>query len=133
MATMNISLPDQMKSWVEECVQSGRYANASDYVRDLIRNDHLKLEQLRQALIEGENSGPSTGLDINAFIADKKKSLSLCARLFYLRRPNQTSVVSETTHLRNGVSSRLKSMFVNCGQHCNHNLAIILPPPISAM
>ncbi len=39
MATMNISLPDQMKRWVEECVQSGRYANASDYVRDLIRQD----------------------------------------------------------------------------------------------
>ena len=77
MATMNISLPDQMRNWVEECVQSGRYANASDYVRDLIRRDHIKLEQLRQALIEGENSGPSTGLDIDAFIADKKKSLSL--------------------------------------------------------
>ncbi|MGM0416393.1 MAG: type II toxin-antitoxin system ParD family antitoxin [Thermodesulfobacteriota bacterium] len=77
MATMNISLPDQMKHWVEECVQSGRYANASDYVRDLIRNDHIKLERLRQALIEGEQSGPSTEFDIDAFIAEKKKSLSL--------------------------------------------------------
>lgn len=77
MATMNISLPEQMKGWVEECVYSGRYANSSDYVRDLIRKDHLKLEQLRLALIKGENSGPSSGLDIEAFIADKKKSLSL--------------------------------------------------------
>lgn len=77
MATMNISLPDQMRRWVEECVQSGRYSNASDYVRDLIRQDHIKLEQLRQSLIEGEKSGPSTGLDIDAFIADKRKSLSL--------------------------------------------------------
>jgi antitoxin ParD1/3/4 len=77
MATMNISLPDQMKNWVEECVQSGRYANASDYVRDLIRRDHIKLEQLRQALIAGENSGTSTDLDLDDFIADKKKSLSL--------------------------------------------------------
>jgi antitoxin ParD1/3/4 len=77
MATMNVSLPDQMKNWVEECVKSGRYANASDYVRDLIRQDHIKLEQLRQALIEGENSGPSTGLDIEAFIGNKKNSLAL--------------------------------------------------------
>ena len=77
MATMNISLPDQMKNWVEECVQNGRYSNSSDYVRDLIRRDHIKLEQLRQALIEGENSGSSTCLDIKAFIANKKKSLSL--------------------------------------------------------
>ncbi len=37
----------------------------------------MKLEQLWQALIEGENSGPSSGLDIDAFIAEKKKSLSL--------------------------------------------------------
>ncbi len=77
MATMNISLPDQMKNWVEQCVQSGRYANTSDYVRDLIRRDHLKLEELRQALIEGEQSGPSTRFDIEMFIADKKKTLSL--------------------------------------------------------
>nr|WP_302504368.1 type II toxin-antitoxin system ParD family antitoxin [Geoalkalibacter halelectricus] len=74
---MNISLPDQMKSWVEECVKSGRYANASDYVRDLIRQDHMKLETLRQALIQGENSGPSTGMDIEDFIAKKKTSLAL--------------------------------------------------------
>lgn len=77
MATMNISLPDQMKTWVEECVNSGRYSNSSDYIRDLIRRDHLKLEQLRQSLVEGESSGPSTGLDIEAFIAEKKQSLSL--------------------------------------------------------
>lgn len=41
MATMNISLPDQMKQWVEEQVATGRYANASDYVRDLVRKDQL--------------------------------------------------------------------------------------------
>ena len=44
MATMNISRPDQMRNFVEECVQSGRYANASDFVRDLIRRNHMKLE-----------------------------------------------------------------------------------------
>lgn len=77
MATMNISLPEQMKAWVEECVHSGRYANSSEYIRDLIRRDHLKLAQLRQALIEGENSGTSTPLDLETFIADKKKSVSL--------------------------------------------------------
>lgn len=34
---MNISLPDQMKEWVEKQVATGRYADASDYVRDLVR------------------------------------------------------------------------------------------------
>ncbi|MDT8441419.1 MAG: type II toxin-antitoxin system ParD family antitoxin [Desulfuromonadales bacterium] len=65
MATMNISLPEQMKTWVEDCVRSGRYANSSDYIRDLIRRDHLQLQKLRPALIDGENSGPSSGLDID--------------------------------------------------------------------
>jgi antitoxin ParD1/3/4 len=39
MATMNISLPDEMKALVERRVKSGLYANASDYIRDLIRDD----------------------------------------------------------------------------------------------
>lgn len=39
MATMNVSLPEQMKAWVESRTGRGRYANASDYVRDLIRRD----------------------------------------------------------------------------------------------
>lgn len=77
MATMNVSLPDQMKAWVEDNVQSGRYANASDYVRDLIRQDHLKLEKLREALIEGEQSGAATPLDLENFISGKKRPLSL--------------------------------------------------------
>lgn len=77
MASMNISLPDEMKNWVEENVQTGRYANASDYVRDLIRDDHKRLEELRAALIEGENSGSSSEFDFEAFIASKKKSLKL--------------------------------------------------------
>jgi antitoxin ParD1/3/4 len=39
MATMNVSLPDQMKSWVEKQAETGRYSNSSDYVRDLIRRE----------------------------------------------------------------------------------------------
>ena len=39
MATMNISLPDAMKAWVEEQVETGRYANSSDVVRDLVRKE----------------------------------------------------------------------------------------------
>jgi hypothetical protein len=33
MATMNISLPDQMKEWVDTQVANGRYANASDAIQ----------------------------------------------------------------------------------------------------
>lgn len=62
MATMNVSLPDPMKDWVEEQVKTGHYSNASDYVRDLIRRDQDYQDQretLVQALIAGETSGVS--------------------------------------------------------------------------
>ena len=38
MSTMNVSLPDKMREWIDQQVSTGRYANASDLVRDLIRN-----------------------------------------------------------------------------------------------
>jgi antitoxin ParD1/3/4 len=62
MATMNVSLPDPMKEWVEDQVKTGHYSNASDYVRDLIRRDqeyHDRRETLIKSLIVGESSGVS--------------------------------------------------------------------------
>ena len=62
MATMNISLPDQMRDWVEDRVRSGRYANASDYMRALIRDDQEQRERLalmQSAITEGVESGIS--------------------------------------------------------------------------
>lgn len=62
MATMNISLPAQMKAWVEDQAKDGRYSNSSDYVRDLIRRDQIKAEKIAnmQRLIdEGRASGIS--------------------------------------------------------------------------
>ncbi|MFA4938934.1 type II toxin-antitoxin system ParD family antitoxin [Brevundimonas sp.] len=71
MATMNISLPDPMKAWVEEQAKSGRYANTSDVVRDLIRREQIKADKIAhmQRLIdEGRASGVSdmTMADIRA-------------------------------------------------------------------
>lgn len=62
MATMNISLPDQMKEWVDQQVATGRYANASDYFRDLIRDDQdegFGRAGLRAPIDEGLASGIS--------------------------------------------------------------------------
>ena len=59
---MNISLPDQMKSWVEAQSNDGRYSNASDYVRDLIRRDQVRMEKianLQRLVEEGFASGIS--------------------------------------------------------------------------
>jgi len=46
VATMNVSLPDAMKEWVEGQAGTGRYSNASDYVRDLIRRDQERREKI---------------------------------------------------------------------------------------
>jgi len=62
MATMNISLPDPMKAWVEEQAQSGRYANASDVIRDLIRREQVKAEKIahwQRFIAEADASGVS--------------------------------------------------------------------------
>ena len=37
MATMNISLPDEMRAYVEAQVATGYFANASDFIRHLLR------------------------------------------------------------------------------------------------
>jgi antitoxin ParD1/3/4 len=63
MATMNVSLPDPMKDWVEAQARTGRYSNASDYVRDLIRRDQeraAKREEMQRLITQGIESGIST-------------------------------------------------------------------------
>ena len=59
MATLNISMPDTMREWIDAQIEAGEYANASDYIRDLIRHDQRERDRLRLALIEGEKSGLS--------------------------------------------------------------------------
>ena len=71
MATLNISIPDEMRSWIDLQVESGRFANASDYIRDLIRHNQSEKEIIRMALIEGENSGESN-LTVTDIIRNKQ-------------------------------------------------------------
>ena len=62
MATMNVSLPDSMKDWVESRAQTGRYSNASDYMRDLIRRDQERADKivaLQRLVDEAEEGGAS--------------------------------------------------------------------------
>lgn len=62
MATMHISLPEPLKQWVEAQADTGRYSNASDYVRDLIRRDQErrgKIANMQHLVQEGLESGLS--------------------------------------------------------------------------
>jgi antitoxin ParD1/3/4 len=75
MATMNVSLPDPMREWVESQVKGGAYANVSDYIRDLIRHDQQRRQALEAAMAEGLDSGrsPRRAEDI---MADAKARLA---------------------------------------------------------
>jgi len=61
MTSMNISLPEALRAWVEQQIKGGRYGNTSEYVRELIRRDQERQAQERlEALIaEGIDSGPA--------------------------------------------------------------------------
>jgi antitoxin ParD1/3/4 len=79
MATMNVSLPDTMKQWVEKQSLDGRYSNSSDYMRDLIRKDQIRqdaLVVLQQAVSDGVNSGQTRPFDAAQFkLAMREKHL----------------------------------------------------------
>jgi antitoxin ParD1/3/4 len=66
MGTMNISLPDALKSFVDEQVSERGYGTSSEYVRELIRKDHDRL-QLRKLLLAGAASAPSAPADAGYF------------------------------------------------------------------
>ena len=70
MATMNISLPDPMRKWVEDHITEGKYASSSDYVRDLIRKDQTrreKIQAMQNAITEGLESGEAKEFDATKF------------------------------------------------------------------
>ncbi len=58
MQTMNISLPETLKDFVDQQIAAGRYSTASEYVRELIRNDEKQKaeDQLSTLLREGLES-----------------------------------------------------------------------------
>lgn len=62
MSTMNISLPDSLKSFVDEQVASRGYGTSSEYVRELIRRDQDRM-RLRSLLLEGASSAPTAAAD----------------------------------------------------------------------
>jgi antitoxin ParD1/3/4 len=68
MASMNISLPDPMRDWVQRRIDDGHYASASDYVRDLIRHDQeqarrLSVEDIRRSIAESRESAATISAD----------------------------------------------------------------------
>lgn len=72
MSTMNISLPDTLKAFVDEQVDQGGYSTSSEYVRTLIRKDQERL-RLRTLLLDGAASTPSAPVDAGYFDALRER------------------------------------------------------------
>ena len=66
MSTMNISLPESLKHFVDEQIQSQNYGTCSEYVRELIRKEKER-QHLRQLLLKGAESEPTTPSDDQYF------------------------------------------------------------------
>ena len=63
---MNISLPESLKSFVDQQVTSRGYSSSSEYVRELIRRDQDR-QRLRGLLLEGAESPSSVTADADYF------------------------------------------------------------------
>lgn len=73
----SVSLGDHFAEFITKQVKAGRYQNASDVVRSglrLLEEREAKLQALRQALVEGEQSGVATGFDFDEFIAERSNA-----------------------------------------------------------
>ncbi|MCB1907668.1 MAG: type II toxin-antitoxin system ParD family antitoxin [Rhodocyclaceae bacterium] len=66
MGTMNISLPDSLKAFVDEQVSERGYGTSSEYVRELIRKDQDR-QHLRTLLLAGAASEPTAPTDASYF------------------------------------------------------------------
>jgi antitoxin ParD1/3/4 len=77
MQSMNISLPDPMKEFVDAQISTGRYSSVSEYMRELIREDEKRKaqDQLEALLLEGLR-GEKTPLSPEDFKAIRQEAIA---------------------------------------------------------
>ena len=72
MSTMNISLPDELKTYVDQRIRAEGFGSTSEYMRELIRRDRDR-ELLRQYLLDGVRSKPAGRMDETYFATLRKQ------------------------------------------------------------
>lgn len=85
MTTMNISLPNAMKAFVDDQTASGSYSSTSEYIRSLLRGAQKRAaqERLETQLLEGLNSGKATPMTRKDWESIRREGLRRLSR----RRP----------------------------------------------
>lgn len=83
---MNVSLSSTFEAYIQKQLDEGTYNNASEIIREALRlkmqQDEIyqtRLESLRAAIIQGEESGDSTPFDMQDIIQEAKKDAGLNA------------------------------------------------------
>ena len=72
MTTMNVSIPDELKAFVDEQVDSGAYGTTSEFIRDLIRRERDRLH-LKHLLLDGAASSPGPFADHEYFTTFRER------------------------------------------------------------
>jgi len=78
MASLNISMPDELRDFVERRTKETHHATPTEYIRSLVREDQKRAEQdkLEKLLLEGLDSGrPITVTALDGYFAKKKQAL----------------------------------------------------------
>ncbi|MBB3612561.1 type II toxin-antitoxin system ParD family antitoxin [Rhizobium sp. BK602] len=75
MSTMNISLPESLKHFVDEQVSGRGYGTSSEYIRELIRRDQDRLG-LRKLLLDGVSSAATEPADADYFTSLRDRARS---------------------------------------------------------
>jgi antitoxin ParD1/3/4 len=73
----SVALGKEHEKFIRTQIRKGRFASASEVMRAglrLLEEQELKVENLRNAIIKGEESGPPTDFHMGAFIAAKRKA-----------------------------------------------------------
>jgi antitoxin ParD1/3/4 len=80
--TMNLSLPDDMKRWVDQQVKAGGYGTASEYLRDLLRRarERQLRRRLDDALVQSVESGADIVMDDADWASIRKAARAAASR-----------------------------------------------------
>lgn len=77
MASLNISMPDDLRDFVEKRTKDSSYATPTEYIRSLVREDQKRAERekLERLLLAGLQSGdPIEVSDLESYISSKKQA-----------------------------------------------------------
>jgi antitoxin ParD1/3/4 len=89
MASLNISMPDELRDFVTDRTKQTNHATPTEYIRSLVREDQKRAEdeRIQQLLLDGLDSGkPITVKNLDDYFAKKKKAL-----LARMKSPPKTS------------------------------------------